>query len=143
MDSGASALLLQVDGLRVAVGRAAAEKEAVRGVSFQLMSGQAFGIVGESGSGKTLTISAISRLLPRSARITAGRVLFKGEDLVRASAARLADIRGRQMSMVSQDSLTSLNPVMRIGPQVREPLLLHHLAERRQASAAAEQELRR
>jgi peptide/nickel transport system ATP-binding protein len=143
MDSGASAPLLQVDGLRVAVGRAAAEKEAVRGVSFQLMSGQAFGIVGESGSGKTLTISAISRLLPGATRITAGRVLFKGEDLVCASAARLADIRGRQMSMVSQDSLTSLNPVMRIGRQVREPLLLHHLAERRQASAAAELELRR
>jgi peptide/nickel transport system ATP-binding protein len=143
MDSGASAPLLQVDGLRVAVGRAATEKEAVRGVSFQLVSGQAFGIVGESGSGKTLTISAISRLLPGAARITAGRVLFKGEDLVRASAARLAEIRGRQMSMVFQDSLASLNPVMRIGAQVREPLLLHHLAERRKASVAAEQELRR
>jgi peptide/nickel transport system ATP-binding protein len=143
MKTGDPASLLSVEDLRVGVGRGGYRKEAVRGVSFQLGSGEAFGIVGESGSGKTLTVSAISRLLPSAAQVTAGKVLFKGEDLVRASAGRLAEIRGRQMSMVFQDSLTSLNPVMRIGAQVREPLLLHRLADRRHASTAAEQELRR
>ena len=137
------AALLSVEDLRISVGQATHSKEVVRGISFQLVNGEAFGIVGESGSGKTLTVSAISRLLPSAARVTSGKVNFKGEDLVQASATRLAEVRGRQISMVFQDSLTSLNPIMRIGTQVREPLLLHRLADRRHARAAAEEELRR
>jgi peptide/nickel transport system ATP-binding protein len=135
--------LLSVKDLRVAVGQAGHLQEVVRGVSFYLRSGEAFGIVGESGSGKTLTVSAILRLLPSAARVTSGAVNFKGEDLLQASPSRLAEIRGKQISMVFQDSLTSLNPLMRIGSQVREPLLLHHLADRPHASTAAEEELRR
>jgi peptide/nickel transport system ATP-binding protein len=142
MQASESPQLLSVDDLHVAVGREGRLTEIVRGVSFQVGSGEAFGIVGESGSGKTLTVSAIARLLPGAARVTSGAVIFKGEDLLQASATRLADIRGKQMSMVFQDSLTSLNPVMRIGAQVMEPLLLHHLADRQQASVAAETGLR-
>ena len=143
MQSKSSVPLLSVEDLRIAVGQRGHQKEAVRGISFDLGSGQTFGIVGESGSGKTLTVLAISRLLPSAAQVTSGKVYFKGEDLIRASSTRLAEIRGRQISVVFQDSLTSLNPVMRIGTQVREPLLLHRLADRQDANAAAEEELRR
>ena len=135
--------LLLVDGLHVAVDTADGWKEVVRGVSFRVGSGETLGLVGESGSGKTMTVSAIVRLLPNAARATEGAVQFKGEDLLHASPRRLAEIRGKEISMVCQDSLISLNPLMRIGVQVREPLLLHHMAHRRSANSSAEQGLRR
>ncbi len=134
--------LLSVEDLHVAVDTAGGWKEVVRGVSFQVRSGETLGLVGESGSGKTMTVSAILRLLPSGTQATAGAVRFKGEDLLQASRGRLAEIRGREMSMVQQDSLISLNPLMRIGAQVREPLLLHRLVGRQNANSQAEQELR-
>jgi peptide/nickel transport system ATP-binding protein len=134
--------LLEVDDLRVTIDAAGGPYEAVRGVSFQVAAGEVFGIVGESGSGKTLTVSAVARLLPDGVRCTGGSVRFKGEDLRAASRRRLSELRGREIAMVFQDSLTSLNPIMRIGEQVREPLLLHHLARRGPAQDAAEATLR-
>ena len=136
--------LLEVDDLHVVIESAdpgAATREAVRGVSFRLEAGEVLGIVGESGSGKTLTVSAISGLLPRGVRVGSGSVRFKGEDLRAASRHRMAQIRGRQIAMVFQDSLTSLNPVLRIGTQVAEPLLLHHLAQGAAARTAAAEQL--
>ena len=135
--------LLRVEDLHVAVDTADGWKEVVRGVSFRVRSGEALGLVGESGSGKTMTVSAIVRLLPNGARAMGGTVTFKGEDLLQATPKRLAEIRGREVSMVGQDSLISLNPLMRIGVQVREPLLLHHLADRRSANSSAAQGLQR
>ncbi len=129
--------LLRVDNLHIAIQTTGGLCEVVRGVSFNLGRGQALGLVGESGSGKTLTTSAIVRLLPGRARITQGSARFSGEDLIQAPRRRLADIRGKGVGLVVQDSLASLNPVMPIGKQVREPLLLHHLADRKHANARA------
>jgi peptide/nickel transport system ATP-binding protein len=143
MSSGHPEPLLTVEDLHVAVGAADAPIEVVRGVSLRLAVGEVLGIVGESGSGKTMTVSAISSLLPSGAMVTAGAVRFNGENLLAVSKKRLAEIRGRQISMVFQDSLTSLDPVMRIGPQVREPLVLHRMAGRRSATRSAEEGLRR
>jgi peptide/nickel transport system ATP-binding protein len=134
--------LLAVDDLRVSVEIGGAWCEVVRGVSFRLGQGEAIGLVGESGSGKTLTVSAIARLLPATARATSGCVRFKDEDLLRAPPRRLAQLRGRDLGMVPQGSLAALNPLMRIGAQVGEPLRLHHVAEPRAASVAAERMLR-
>jgi len=143
VSSGRSDNLLVVEDLHVAVESADKPIEVVRGVSLRLAVGEVLGIVGESGSGKTMTVSAIPRLLPSGVRVTGGTVCFKGENLLGASRKRLSEIRGSQISMVFQDSLTSLNPVMRVGPQVREPLMLQRIAGRRAATLSAEGELRR
>jgi len=143
VSSERSEALLEIEDLHVAVGTVERPIEVVRGVSLRLAVGEVLGIVGESGSGKTMTVSAIPRLLPAGARVTGGRVFFRGENLLEVSRKRLSELRGRQISMVFQDSLTSLNPVMRIGPQVREPLLLHRMARKRAATSQAEQGLRR
>ena len=102
-----ASLLLRVDDLRVKVVDDGIEREAVRGVSFQLSPGEILGIVGESGSGKSLTVSAITGLLPMGAHYGGGTVCFKGEDLQSASRRRLSALRGREIAMVFQDSLTS------------------------------------
>ena len=135
--------LLSVDDLRVSVDIGGRWQEVVRGVSFRLDQGEAMGLVGESGSGKTLTVSAISRLLPAGARATGGSVQFRGEELLSASPRRLAQLRGKDLGMVFQGSLAALNPLMPIGAQVGEPLRLHHLARPQAAASAAEQMLRR
>jgi peptide/nickel transport system ATP-binding protein len=136
--------LLTVEDLRVRVdGSGGRSREVVRGVSFGLNASEALGLVGESGSGKTLTVSAIARLLPRGTRVAGGAVSFRGVDLLRLSPRKLAEIRGRDISIVVQDSLSCLNPLMRIGRQVAEPLLLHHMADRRQATELAVEGLRR
>ena len=136
--------LLAVEDLRVRVdGSGGRSREVVRGVSFGLEASEALGLVGESGSGKTLTVSAIARLLPRGTRVAGGAVRFRGIDLLRLSPRRLAEIRGRDISIVFQDSLSCLNPIMRIGRQVAEPLLLHDMADRRRATELAVDGLRR
>lgn len=134
--------LLQVDNLHITIRTPSGPREVVRGVSFELHPSESIGIVGESGSGKTLTNSAIVRLLPPAARITQGSIRFKGEDLTLASRRRLAEIRGQGISLVVQDSLASLDPIMRVGKQIREPLLLHGLLDRKRAAAKAADMLR-
>jgi oligopeptide transport system ATP-binding protein len=101
------------------------EVQAVRGVSFSLESGETLGIVGESGSGKSVTALSILRLLSGTARITGGEVLFQGIDLAKASEAELRDIRGRRISMIFQDPMTSLNPLIPVGRQVGEMIAAH------------------
>ena len=135
--------LLSVDDLHVSVDIGGRRQEVVRGVSFHLHEGEAMGLVGESGSGKTLTVSAISRLLPAGTRATGGSVQFRGEELLYASPRRLAQLRGKDLGMVFQGSLAALNPLMPIGAQVGEPLRLHHLARPPAAASAAEQMLRK
>src|SRR5581483_9312573 len=100
--------------------------KAVDGVSFSIRRGETLGLVGESGCGKTITCLSVLRLLPKAtARITDGRVLFEGSDLLAKSAAEIRDIRGARISMILQDSLTSLNPAFTIGAQVSETIALH------------------
>jgi oligopeptide/dipeptide ABC transporter ATP-binding protein len=95
--------------------------KAVDGVSFTLMPGETLGIVGESGSGKSMTALSLMRLVPEPAgRIVEGKILFQGEDLVQKTQAEMRDMRGRDICMILQDPMTSLNPVFTIGNQVIE-----------------------
>lgn len=98
---------------------------AVRGVSLTLATGSVLALVGESGSGKTMTALSIMRLVPPPGYISSGSIVFEGHDLLALSEDALRDIRGRRISMVFQEPMTSLNPVLRIADQLCEPLLLH------------------
>ncbi len=100
--------------------------KAVDGVSFTLDAGQTLALVGESGSGKSVTCLSLVRLVPEPAgRIVGGRVLFEGEDLLAKSPGEMRRVRGKQIAMVLQDPLTSLNPALTIGTQVGEVVRLH------------------
>jgi peptide/nickel transport system ATP-binding protein len=99
-------------------------------VSFDVMPGQTLGLVGESGCGKTTTLMAVMRLLPSNGRITAGNVYFKGNDLLTLSERDMRSHRWRDMAIVFQGAMNALNPVMSIGDQIREAILLHDLMER-------------
>src|SRR5262245_59543096 len=93
---------------------------AVDGVSFKVEQGQVLGIVGESGSGKSVTCLTVMGLNDPKFTKSSGEVLFRGEDLLKTSKARLRDIRGNEIAMIFQDPMTSLNPVHRIGRQLEE-----------------------
>ncbi len=100
--------------------------KAVDGISFTLNAGETLALVGESGSGKSVTCLSLVRLVPEPAgRIVGGRVLFEGEDLLRKSPAEMRRVRGKQIAMVLQDPMTSLNPALTIGTQVTEVVRLH------------------
>jgi oligopeptide transport system ATP-binding protein len=99
---------------------------AVNGVSFNLDEGETLGIVGESGCGKSVTVLSILQLIPQPpGKILGGQVLFMGKDLLKMSPEEIRHVRGSQLSMVFQDPMTSLNPVLTIGRQLTEPLELH------------------
>jgi ABC-type microcin C transport system duplicated ATPase subunit YejF len=134
--------LLEVNDLHVTVAGSGEEIEVVRGLSFRLRLGEFLGIVGESGSGKTMTALSIMGLLPSGAKIRRGSIRFEGEELVNAPRRLLDRVRGRRMSMVFQEPMTSLNPLMRVGQQVAEPLLLHKVVSKRTARESAENQLR-
>ncbi|MDR1948627.1 MAG: ABC transporter ATP-binding protein, partial [Spirochaetaceae bacterium] len=117
--------VLEVRDLRTSFFTQDGEIQAVRGVSFALEKGETLGIVGESGSGKSVTSLSILRLLADTAKISAGQVLFHDMDLVQIQNAALRNIRGRQISMIFQDPMSSLNPLVPIGRQVGEMLAVH------------------
>lgn len=107
---------------------------AVNGVSFNLKEGETLGVVGESGCGKSVTMLSCLRLIPSPpGRIVAGEAVFRGNDLLKMDLEEIRQIRGGQISMVFQDPMTSLNPVMSIGKQMAEPLMLHLNMTREQA----------
>ena len=107
--------------------------KAVDGVSLDLHKGETLGIVGESGSGKSVTCLSILQLVPPPGRIVGGRILLEGRDLLGLSERELRQVRGKQIGMVFQDPMTSLNPFLPIGDQVAETLLVHKLLSRRHA----------
>jgi len=117
--------LLEVQDLHTVFSTKEGWVKAVDGVSFELHPGETLGIVGESGCGKSVTALSIMRL-QRPGLIKSGRVMFKGEDLTKATEAEMREVRGREIAMIFQDPMTSLNPVFRTGWQVAEPLRLHH-----------------
>jgi peptide/nickel transport system ATP-binding protein len=118
--------LLQIKGLRTYFHTEAGVAKAVDGVSFDIMPGEVVGLVGESGSGKSVTALSILRLIPDPpGRIIAGSILFKGQDLLKLSWEEIRKIRGREISMIFQEPMTSLNPVFTIGMQIME-VVLHH-----------------
>ncbi|MEM5776714.1 MAG: ATP-binding cassette domain-containing protein, partial [Anaerolineaceae bacterium] len=99
---------------------------AVNGVSFELAEGETLGVVGESGCGKSVTMLSVMRLVQTPpGKIVAGKAYFRGKDLLQISSDEIRSVRGGQISMVFQDPMTSLNPVMTIGDQLAEPLMLH------------------
>ena len=107
--------------------------KAVDGVSLDLRAGETLGVVGESGSGKTVTSLSILRLVPPPGRIVSGEILFEGRNLATLAEGELRAIRGKQISMVFQDPMSSLNPFLTVGDQVAEPLLIHEKLSRRDA----------
>ncbi len=122
--------LLTVENLSVRFKTPDQVINAVNGVSFSLNTGETLGIVGESGSGKTVTVLSILGLIPKPpGEITGGRALFEGQDLLPLSTEALRSIRGQEISMVFQDPMTSLNPVMKVGEQLREALWTHEPSE--------------
>src|SRR2546427_12228118 len=118
--------LLVVDDLKTHFFTRRGITRAVDGVSFTLRAGETLALVGESGSGKSVTCLSLVRLVPEPAgRIVGGRVLLDGEDLLQKSPAEMRRVRGKQIAMVLQDPMTSLNPALTIGTQVGEVLRLH------------------
>src|ERR1035437_192808 len=116
--------LLEVEDLRTVFKTKDGDVKAVDGVSFHLDAGETLGIVGESGCGKSVTAMSIMGL-QRPGRIVGGKVLFNGRDPTKTSETEMREIRGREIAMIFQDPMTSLNPVFRAGWQVGEPLRLH------------------
>jgi oligopeptide/dipeptide ABC transporter ATP-binding protein len=129
--------LLKVDDLHVRFGTARGFVHAVNGISFEIRPGETLGIVGESGCGKSVTSLAILGILARNGRVTQGSAVFEGQDLVQMEDAELRKIRGKEIAMIFQDPMTSLNPVMTIGRQIREALETHFGMERKPAEARA------
>ena len=122
----AASPLLDVDDLRVEFSTRRGKALVLNGVTFALQGGETLCVVGESGCGKSMTALAVLGLIPQPpGRIASGRVLFQGEDLVRASDARLREVRGNRISMIFQEPMTSLNPVFSVGEQIGEALRLH------------------
>jgi oligopeptide/dipeptide ABC transporter ATP-binding protein len=118
--------LLEVTGLHVQFATHGGVVKAVRGVSFALDAGKTLAIVGESGCGKSVTVQAVMGLIPSPpGRITAGSVRFRGEELVGLRAADANRIRGKEIGMIFQDPMTSLNPTMKLGRQITETLRYH------------------
>ena len=117
--------VLSVKNLTISLPRAMERPHAVNDVSFDLMDGEILCIIGESGSGKSVTASAIMGLLPSIIRVTAGSIWFKGMDLLSVDEVTLRGLRGRAVSIIFQDPLSSLNPLMTIGDQVIEVLDVH------------------
>lgn len=118
--------MLEVKDLNISFHTFAGEVKAIRGVNFELFEGETLAIVGESGSGKSVTTKSIMRLLPPgNSEIKNGQILFNGTDIAKASEKEMQKIRGKDISMIFQDPMTSLNPTMTIGKQIMEPLLKH------------------
>src|SRR5512142_167980 len=118
--------LLDVRDLVVRFRTADGTIHAVNGVSFELEAGETLGLVGESGCGKSVTNLAIIRLLPKPAgRIEGGQVLFDGQDLVTLDESEVREIRGRDIAMIFQDPMTSLNPVLTVEEQMVETIVAH------------------
>ncbi|MCL6632160.1 MAG: ABC transporter ATP-binding protein [Alicyclobacillus herbarius] len=128
--------LLQIQDLHVRFGSDQGVVHAVNGLNLEVSPGKAIAIVGESGSGKSTAMTALMRLLPRTAQVS-GRIWFDGADLLSLPPRQVRRLRGHQVSMVFQNPMSYLNPTKTIGQQVMEPLLYHHLATPRQARQRA------
>ena len=130
--------ILQVKNLTVSFQGREQEIEAVRGVSFEVKRGETLGIVGESGSGKSVTARSIMRLLPSPPSFMKdGEVIFLGQDLAQYSEKEMEAIRGKDMGMIFQDPMTSLNPTIKIGKQIAESLIKHQKLSKKEAKKEA------
>ena len=134
--------LLEVERLQTHFRTQDGVSRAVNGVSFQLEAGETLAIVGESGCGKSVTAMSILRLIPQPPGKTAGSIRFQGRDLLMLPEPEMRAIRGNDISMIFQEPMTSLNPVLTIGRQITETLALHQKMDRAAANARAVEMLR-
>lgn len=128
--------VLKVEDLEVVYTTRAGPVKAVRDISFEIWPGDALGLVGESGCGKSTLALAIMNYVAKNAAVTAGRILFYGEDICQKSGRELDHIRGNEISMVYQDPMAALNPSLRVGPQLTEVLVEHKVTSGAEAKAA-------
>lgn len=111
---------------------------AVQEVSFSIKPGETLGVVGESGCGKSMTALSLMQLIPSPpGKITAGEIMYKGEDLLKKSPKEMRDIRGKEISMIFQEPMTSLNPVITVGKQIMEAVLTHEKMSKQEAKERA------
>ncbi len=129
--------LLAVDDLSVAFGGAGSPVAVVRGLSFEVAAGEFLGLVGESGCGKSVTALALLRLVPEPGRITGGRILLDGENLLERSETQMRRVRGGRIGMIFQEPMSALNPVLSVGFQIAEAVRVHHRVSRREAREEA------
>ena len=135
--------LLEVNDLEVKFGLRFGDLTAINGISFALDRGERMGLVGESGAGKSVTGFAIINLISKPGFISGGQVMFNGQDLTTLSDEAMREIRGNQISMIFQDPMMTLNPVLTIGTQMIETLLAHRNISRDEAAAIALEKLRK
>ena len=127
--------LLEVKDLKVSFFTDLGETQAVKGAGFAIGEGDFFGIVGESGSGKSVTTKSILRLGPSNCKILGGEILFRGEDILKKNEAELREIRGGEIAMIFQDSLSALNPVYTVGNKMVELIRRHTNMNKKEAKA--------
>ncbi|MGV1958912.1 MULTISPECIES: ABC transporter ATP-binding protein [Rhizobium/Agrobacterium group] len=120
-----AAPLLSVKGLTVRLDKNMDRKFAVSDVNFDLISEEILCIVGESGSGKSVTANAILGLLPRTLKVESGQIIFRGDDLLKFDSDKLREVRGKNISMIFQDPLSALNPLLTVGFQIEEAMRVH------------------
>ena len=135
-------ILLEVSGLKTYFQDRKGQVPAVDGVDFILRKGETLGIVGESGCGKSVTSMSILHLLPPKGRIVDGTIRFKGRDITHLPSAEMAKLRGKEIAMIFQEPMTSLNPVYTVGYQISEMILRHEKISKKEARARAIEMLR-
>lgn len=136
-------VLLEVKDLTVSFDTYAGEVQAVRGTSFHVNKGETLAIVGESGCGKSVTAQTIMQLIPMPlGRIKKGNIFFEGKDLAKLTDKQMEAVRGKDISMIFQDPMTSLNPTMRVGKQIMEGLMKHQKLTKSEAKERAIEMLR-
>ena len=134
--------LLEIDNLKVSFFTPAGEVKAVNGISYNLDEGRVLGIVGESGSGKSVSVSALMQLLVFPGRVVDGSITFDGRDVLAMSEEQIQEVRGKEIGMIFQDPMTSLNPVFTIGEQLIETLRRHTKMTRSEAAQRSLEMLR-
>jgi oligopeptide transport system ATP-binding protein len=127
--------LLEVKDLNVSFFTYAGEVKAVRGISYELKPGEVMGIVGESGSGKSVSSYGLMGIIPEPGKVISGSIMFNGTDITKLSEKELLKIRGKEIGMIFQDPMTSLNPVYTVGDQIEETLKKHTNLNKEQRKA--------
>ena len=125
--------ILEVKNLKISFRTSGGTVKAVRNISFNLEKGKTLTIVGESGSGKSVTSKAILGILAGNSIVEGGEIIYDGKDLLKITEEEMCEIRGDEISMIFQDPLSSLNPIVKIGKQITEAMLLKNKTSRKQA----------
>nr|WP_093293743.1 ABC transporter ATP-binding protein [Thermoactinomyces sp. DSM 45892] len=134
---GLSQALLQIENLKTVFQNTKSAITVVDDISFSMNKGETLALVGESGCGKSMTSLSIMGLLPGTGKIAQGKIMFEGNDLTKKSVEDISKIRGNKIAMIFQEPMTSLNPVLKIGDQMTEGLILHHKLSKKEAEARA------